>query len=44
MEFSTLASIIKGQPVDRAKAQDLNAISQVHARPSLGLPDGVSPN
>ncbi len=42
MDFATLAAIIKGQPVDRTKAQEMTAISQLHTKPSLGLPDGVS--
>jgi hypothetical protein len=43
MDLSTLAAIIKGERIDQAKAQDLKAISQVHTKPSLGLPDGVLP-
>ncbi|HSN78627.1 MAG TPA: hypothetical protein VL334_26450 [Anaerolineae bacterium] len=43
MDLSTLAAIIKGQPVDRTQARDLTAIAQLHNTPTLGLPDGVSP-
>lgn len=42
LALGTLAAIIKGQPVDKAKAQDLGAIAQQIAKPALGLPDGVS--
>ncbi len=43
MDFSKLASIIKGEQIDPVKAQDFKSIAQIHAKPSLGLPDGVLP-
>ena len=42
MDLGKLASIIKGEPGDKTKAQDLKAIAQQISKPSLGLPDGVS--